>query len=83
MHCRLVEPVKLLQPRVSTGMSASSSARTTSVRPSTDLARNLGCHGMWVGTEPGNAAALATYRAAGAAPPETFVSLVWTFEQDP
>ena len=25
------------------------------------LARERGCYGMWVGTEPGNAAALATY----------------------
>jgi hypothetical protein len=34
---------------------------------------------MWVGTEADNDAALATYRAAGAAPPEPFVTLEWTF----
>jgi aminoglycoside 3-N-acetyltransferase I len=44
-----------------------------------DLARSRGCYGMWVGTEPDNAAALATYLAAGAEPPEPFVTLVWTF----
>jgi hypothetical protein len=36
---------------------------------------------MWVGTEPDNAAALATYRAAGAArPAEPFVTLEWSFD---
>jgi hypothetical protein len=35
---------------------------------------------MWVGTEPDNAAALATYRAAGAALPEPFVTLEWILE---
>jgi ribosomal protein S18 acetylase RimI-like enzyme len=44
-----------------------------------DLARDRGCYGMWVGTESANAAALATYRAAGAAPPEPCVTLSWTF----
>jgi ribosomal protein S18 acetylase RimI-like enzyme len=44
-----------------------------------DLARGRGCYGMWVGTEPDNAAALATYLAAGADPPEPFVTLGWTF----
>lgn len=43
------------------------------------LARERGCHGMWTGTEPENAAALATYRRAGAREEETFVSLAWTF----
>jgi ribosomal protein S18 acetylase RimI-like enzyme len=44
-----------------------------------DLARERGCYGMWVGTEPDNAAALTAYLAAGAEPPEPFVSLNWTF----
>jgi hypothetical protein len=35
---------------------------------------------MWVGTEPDKAAALATYRAAGAARPEPFVTLEWSFD---
>ena len=45
----------------------------------TDLARARDCYGMWVGTEPDNAAALATYRAAGASPPEPFVTVEWIF----
>jgi aminoglycoside 3-N-acetyltransferase I len=44
-----------------------------------ELARERGCYGMWVGTEADNAAALATYRAAGAGPPEPCVTLTWTF----
>jgi ribosomal protein S18 acetylase RimI-like enzyme len=44
-----------------------------------ELARERGCYGMWVGTEPDNDAALATYRAAGAAEPEPFVTLEWRF----
>lgn len=44
-----------------------------------DLARAQGCYGMWVGTEPDNAAALAAYRAAGAAAPEPFLTLEWVF----
>jgi len=43
------------------------------------LARERGCYGMWVGTEHDNAAALATYRAAGAGEPEPCVTLAWTF----
>jgi GNAT superfamily N-acetyltransferase len=53
---------------------------TALVRALADLARERGCYGMWVGAEPENAAALATYRAAGAAPPEPCVTLSWTFE---
>jgi ribosomal protein S18 acetylase RimI-like enzyme len=44
-----------------------------------EAGRERGCYGMWVGTEPGNDAALATYRAAGAEPPEPFLTLTWTF----
>jgi ribosomal protein S18 acetylase RimI-like enzyme len=51
----------------------------TLVEALADLARSRGCYGMWVGTEPDNAAALATYRAAGADPPEPCVTLSWTF----
>src|SRR5436309_12203571 len=46
---------------------------TELVKSLAELARAAGCYGMWVGTEPDNAAALATYRAAGAAQPEPFV----------
>lgn len=44
-----------------------------------DLAVEHGCYGMWVGTDDDNAAALATYRSTGAAPPEPCVTLTWTF----
>jgi aminoglycoside 3-N-acetyltransferase I len=43
------------------------------------LARERGCHGMWVGTEPDNEPAIATYRAAGAPPSEPAVIFTWTF----
>lgn len=43
------------------------------------LARDAGCYGMWVATEPDNAAAIATYRSAGASEPEATVVLGWTF----
>jgi ribosomal protein S18 acetylase RimI-like enzyme len=46
-----------------------------------ELARDRGCYGMWVGTEPDNAAALATYRAAGAREPEPFMTLEWRFDR--
>jgi aminoglycoside 3-N-acetyltransferase I len=48
-----------------------------------ELARGRGCYGMWVGTEPDNAAALATYRTAGASAPEPFVLLEWVFTASP
>jgi aminoglycoside 3-N-acetyltransferase I len=52
---------------------------TALVQALAELARAHGCYGMWVGTEADNDAALATYRAAGAAPPEPFVTLEWSF----
>jgi ribosomal protein S18 acetylase RimI-like enzyme len=48
-----------------------------------EVARERGCYGMWVGTEPGNGAALAAYRAAGASDPEPFVTLEWRFDPLP
>ncbi len=42
-----------------------------------ELARNRGCYGMWVATENDNAAALATYRSAGALEETTFTLLSW------
>jgi ribosomal protein S18 acetylase RimI-like enzyme len=48
-----------------------------------DLAIARGCCGMWVGTDRGNAAALAVYRSAGAAEPEPCVTLSWTFAARP
>ena len=47
-----------------------------------ELARERGCYGMWVATETDNAAALATYRAAGAEPPEPGVTVTWTFDRE-
>jgi ribosomal protein S18 acetylase RimI-like enzyme len=47
------------------------------VRELAALARAKGCYGMWVGTEPDNAAAKATYRRAGASEEAPFVLLNW------
>jgi ribosomal protein S18 acetylase RimI-like enzyme len=47
------------------------------VRALGELARERGCYGMWVGTEPDNAAAQATYRKAGASEEAPFVLLNW------
>ena len=52
---------------------------TALVEALADLSQRNGCYGMWVATETDNVAALATYRAAGAAIPEAFVMLDWTF----
>ena len=41
------------------------------------IARRNGCYGMWVGTETGNDAALATYRGAGATEETAFTLLNW------
>ncbi|MBM2617272.1 GNAT family N-acetyltransferase [Actinoplanes sp. LDG1-06] len=41
------------------------------------IARRNGCYGMWVGTEPDNDAALATYRRAGASEEAPFTLLNW------
>jgi aminoglycoside 3-N-acetyltransferase I len=50
---------------------------TALVRALADVARERGCYGMWVGTEPDNAAAQATYRRAGATEEAPFVLLNW------
>jgi ribosomal protein S18 acetylase RimI-like enzyme len=50
---------------------------TELVRALATLARANGCYGMWVGTEPDNAAAQATYRRAGATEEAPFVLLNW------
>ncbi|SKC52242.1 GNAT family N-acetyltransferase [Krasilnikoviella flava] len=42
-----------------------------------DVALARGCRGMWTGTEADNAAALATYRAAGAEIDDGSVFVVW------
>lgn len=43
------------------------------------LARERGCYGMWVATEPDNEAAIATYLSAGGSEPEAAVVFDWTF----
>jgi aminoglycoside 3-N-acetyltransferase I len=50
---------------------------TELVQALADIARKGGCYGMWVGTETDNAAALATYRKAGANEEAPFVLLSW------
>ena len=44
-----------------------------------ELARERGCYGMWVLTDEGNDAALATYRGSGATTETNQVVGVWTF----
>lgn len=44
-----------------------------------ELARERGCYGMWVLTDHGNPAALATYARAGGAVEGDQVMLGWTF----
>lgn len=51
------------------------------VRALSDLACERGCYGMWVLTEEDNAAALATYCAAGGERESTPVMLSWAFKQ--
>lgn len=46
-----------------------------------DLARDRGCYGMWVITDEGNEAAVATYSRAGGLPEKDQVVFVWTFDQ--
>jgi len=50
---------------------------TELVRAVVDLARELGCYGVWTATEPDNEPALRTYRRGGAAEEELSVVLVW------
>ena len=50
------------------------------VRALADLARQKGCYGMWVLTDDDNAAALATYTAAGADEQSRHVMLTWNFD---
>ena len=54
-------------------------ALTTSLA---DLARSQGCYGMWVGVDTDNAAAHATYCAAGGNKPEPCDVITWTFCQN-
>ena len=44
------------------------------------LARERGCYGMWVLTDNGNRAALATYARSGGTPEGEQVMLGWAFE---
>ena len=48
-----------------------------------ELARACGCYGMWVLTDHDNAAALGTYRKAGATEESTHEMLTWTFRSAP
>jgi aminoglycoside 3-N-acetyltransferase I len=58
---------------------------TELVKHLAEIARERGCYGMWVGTEPDNEAAQATYRKAGASEEAPFVLLSWdlTVEDQP
>ena len=47
-----------------------------------EIARSRGCYGMWVGTEPTNVSALATYQHSGATRDEDHtIILSWHFEE--
>jgi ribosomal protein S18 acetylase RimI-like enzyme len=47
-----------------------------------DIARSQGCYGMWVGTDPTNSAALATYERTGASrDDDEVVILSWSFDE--
>lgn len=43
------------------------------------IAKDNGCYGMWVGVDPDNEFALATYRSAGSAESSETVTLSWEF----
>jgi ribosomal protein S18 acetylase RimI-like enzyme len=45
------------------------------------LARERGCYGMWVGTEPDNVAARKTYERAGARSTPAHLILEWDFSR--
>ncbi|MYT71385.1 MULTISPECIES: GNAT family N-acetyltransferase [unclassified Streptomyces] len=49
------------------------------VRTLADLAAGLGCHGMWVGVDLDNDAALATYRSAGGTQEGPCQVIAWHF----
>jgi ribosomal protein S18 acetylase RimI-like enzyme len=55
---------------------------TALVRALAELARARRCYGMWVLTDEDNAAALATYVAAGARREPAQVMLSWTFAEE-
>lgn len=46
-----------------------------------EIAKGSGCYGMWVLTDGDNAAALATYRSAGAAQESQHVTQSWEFAE--
>jgi ribosomal protein S18 acetylase RimI-like enzyme len=45
-----------------------------------ELAATRGCYGMWVGVDPDNAAARATYRSAAAEQPQPALIFNWTLD---
>ncbi len=50
---------------------------TALVRAMVRLAASLGCRSMWVPVDEGDTAAIATYRAGGAGPPEDATIMTW------
>jgi ribosomal protein S18 acetylase RimI-like enzyme len=46
------------------------------------IAQERGCYGMWVPTDADDDAAVATYRAAGGAPPEAAEIILWTYTDE-
>lgn len=52
---------------------------TSLVEALAQLARRLGCYGMWVPVDADDSIPIATYRAAGAGDPEDAAILTWEF----
>jgi ribosomal protein S18 acetylase RimI-like enzyme len=52
---------------------------TSLVEALADLAKELGCYGMWEVSDPDNIAALATYRSAGAQDETPAIVFSWQF----
>ncbi|QKW06591.1 GNAT family N-acetyltransferase [Streptomyces sp. NA04227] len=55
---------------------------TALVHALAEYARSHGCYGMWVGVDPDNEAALATYAKAGARDEGRFAMLGWAFRKN-
>jgi hypothetical protein len=53
--------------------------RLALVKELATLARERGCHGMWVATDTDNEAARATYARAGGKPSAGVLMLEWDF----
>ena len=51
------------------------------MRALADLARDVGCYGMWVLTDDDNPAAVRAYTSAGGTPEPLTRLIAWTFRE--